>query len=518
MPPKFLAAWILTAGALAAQTVEGRVINSATGSGIPDVAVGLLGSGQVDYRAITDGTGHFRIDAVKDGTYSPFYIAPNFSPDSNAPPFKVAAGAGPVQLEYKMFPRVKISGRVLDASGKPVPDATLMLTHATRGGSMVFTFKAEATGQYRSPEDLQPGEWILSASAPSTLAPPEPPPELHDNRRLAWAKTFYPGVTDAALAIPIVAQAGGELSNLDIKLATVPAHRLRGVVLDPGGKPVPKLSVLLSGHIMERPPSPPEDSSPDDGTFEFATIPEGEYRLSAILNKDGVKLWGAQSVHMRDRDLEQVELRLTSPFSVQGKVIMEVPEGQPAPQMPRVGMEHADASFMDSMPSSSGVFDVSPDAKGDFTFKNVYPGAYTIIPGVAPSPYYLDSIRLGSGDALGSDVQILSGAIPLAVTFKLNGGSVRGTVESCGAGNVVLMPQDPALRRDGFISRTRCAENGRYEIPAVRPGEYYALAVGKDNPIGIVNVPLDQSLINQSVRVTVRPNESTLADLRLIAR
>jgi len=44
----------------------------------------------------------------------------------------------------------------------------------------------------------------------------------------------------------------------------------------------------------------------------------------------------------------------------------------------------------------------------------------------------------------------------------------------------------------------------RFEIPAVRPGEYYGLAYAKgDTPAESLN----QSLINQSIRVTVRPND-----------
>jgi hypothetical protein len=40
-----------------------------------------------------------------------------------------------------------------------------------------------------------------------------------------------------------------------------------------------------------------------------------------------------------------------------------------------------------------------------------------------------------------------------------------------------LIPQDPALRRDGFVRLTSCGQNGRFEITAVRPGEYYGLAI-----------------------------------------
>jgi hypothetical protein len=106
----------------------------------------------------------------------------------------------------------------------------------------------------------------------------------------------------------------------------------------------------------------------------------------------------------------------------------------------------------------------------------------------------------------------------------LNGGTVRGTVETCGGGAVLLVPQDPALRRDGFVRRTGCDKDGRFEIPAVRPGDYYGMVVAADNPAGERRngfpspVELDQNLLNRSARINVRANEATLADLRLIVR
>jgi len=168
-----------------------------------------------------------------------------------------------------------------------------------------------------------------------------------------------------------------------------------------------------------------------------------------------------------------------------------------------------------------------PGAKGDFTIANMYPGAYEILPAFfapPPAPYYLDSIRLGERDALDAGVPIESGALPITIAYKLNGGTVRGTVEACGAGEILLIPQDGALRRDGFIHRTSCDPNGRFEIAAIRPGEYYAFAMAADAPANLrvkLHRPrpeLDQNLINQAVRVSVRSNEATLADLRPITQ
>jgi hypothetical protein len=133
-----LFAWILLAAPVSAQVVEGRVINIATGNGIPDVLVRLLAMGQVDYRATTDQTGRFRMEAVKDGSYTVVYSAANFTdkPGGQQNPLLVTAGAGPVQLQYEMAPVSRISGRVLDGAGDPVPNATVEVTQTLQFGEI----------------------------------------------------------------------------------------------------------------------------------------------------------------------------------------------------------------------------------------------------------------------------------------------------------------------------------------------------------------------------------------------
>jgi hypothetical protein len=521
-----LAAWILAAAALAAQTVEGHVVDSVTGIGIPDVAVEIFRDFAKVYAPTTDIQGRFRLEDVQEGVYTVFYKAPNYQPArEGGSQFKVVKGAGPVHLEAAMIQTGKVSGRVLDGAGKPVPKAIIQLDHEIDNGGFRQIFDANEKGEYSAA--VLPGTLTLAATAPSSWTPPEPPPDspgvTPDAQRLGWALTYYPSVANAELAAKIDVPAGGEVSKLDIKLAAVPVHRIRGVVLDLRGDPVSKLSVTLGTGVMLGAQSLHQDTKPDDGTFEFAAAADGDWNLSAAVIKDGVKLWAHQKVQIKGGDLENIQLRLSPPFSIQGKIVMEVPEGMPVPKPPSVMVEYSDMSAaVPDRINVGGLF--NPDGKGDFTVTNLYPGSYVIQPGfLSPTtgPYYLDSIRLGERDALES-VQIESGALPITVTYKLNGGTVRGSVESCGAGEVLLIPQDPALRRNGFIHQTSCAQNGRFEIPAVRPGEYYGFALAVDAPAGVrrklhgFHPELDQNLINQSVRITVRSNEATLADLRPI--
>ena len=145
-----LAAWILAAAARADQAVEVRVVNASTGAGIPDIALHFLQSGQNLYSGATDANGRFRIEAAKEGSYTVRYEAGEFWPVHDPPTatFQVAGGADPVRLEIEMYQSGKISGRVLDAAGKPVPNASLGLLEIRPAGGMGLGFKADEKGVY----------------------------------------------------------------------------------------------------------------------------------------------------------------------------------------------------------------------------------------------------------------------------------------------------------------------------------------------------------------------------------
>jgi hypothetical protein len=532
-----LIASMLAAVAFAAQTVDGHIVNSVTGIDIPGVAVNLVQAGKAAYSATTDSQGHFRIEAVETGTYTANYTArgfwpiPNFLVDEDFErecgrcflvergdqPFQVTAGRDPVRLEVKMPPIGKVSGRVLDYLEEPIPNASLQLhwgeSWLCKMPSCIGISRQTKTnekGEYSVTDLDVTGTWLLSAIAPSSWKPPE----SRDDQRLDWAQTFYPGVTDPQLAVKVMVRIGGEISNLDIKLAAVPVHRIRGVVLDVSGNPVPKATVTLRKGIglpaLIR-------TTRGDGTFEFEAAAEGEWRISTNVDQGSPKLWAAQWVQLKAHDLEYLELRPAAPFAIQGKIVMEVPEGVLAPKPPSVMLAfNAGAAGLADKPAGTFLTGI-PDAKGDFQIQNVYPGPYQILPGLSPPQYYLDSIRIGGRDALESGVEILPGAQPLTVAYKLGGGTVRGTVEKCAAGTVRLLPHDKAMWRQGFVLFAPCDSNDRYAITAVRPGEYYALAIAGDSPTPwYATMWDDDGLVNNASTVTVRAGENSSADLRAI--
>jgi uncharacterized GH25 family protein len=517
------------------QTVDGHVVNSVTGVDIPGVAVNLLRAGATAYSATTDSQGHFRIESVKAGAYMANYSAhgffpiPNFSTDGlfelvdcgrcflterGDQPFQVVGGEDPVRLEVKMAPLGRISGKVLDDVGDPVPDADIQLFWGENWlckmpYCMGFSrqSKTNEKGEYSITGLDVPGAWLLSAIAPSSRRPAE----SRGDQRLGWAQTFYPGVTDPQLAVKVMVRFGADISNVDIKLAAVPVHRIRGVVLDSSGNPVPKAGVTLGRGIG----SSLVQNTRGDGTFEFDAVTEGEWRISAKAAQGSHQLWLAQWVRLKGHDVEKIELRPATPFAIRGKVEMDVVLGALAPKPPGVLLAfNAGAAGLEAnneAPSRAA----APDAKGDFEVQNLYPGTYQIVPGPAPPQYYLDSIRIGDRDALESGVEMIPGAQPLTVAYKFGGGTVRGTVERCAGGTVRLLPQDKAMWRQGFAFFAACDSNDRYEIHAVRPGQYYALAIAGDSSTPWYGAMWeDDGLLRNASTITVRAGESSMADLR----
>jgi hypothetical protein len=154
-----------------------------------------------------------------------------------------------------------------------------------------------------------------------------------------------------------------------------------------------------------------------------------------------------------------------------------------------------------------------PSDNGDMEGAGVYPGTYEIRPiSESPAPYYLDSVRVGEQDALGY-VAIPSGSQDFTITYKLGGGTVRGSAEACGTGHPTLIPQDAALRRAGFIRVTDCDANGRFEFSAVRPGEYFAL-IAEGSPASFVSLSRDENVLRRAAGLRVRESETVIVEIQ----
>ena len=487
----------LLASSASAQTIEGAVTSALGGAPLTGVTVTLQSGGKTHASVTTDAQGAFRVADIPAGAYRVRFEKKGFEPLDQ----RAIITAAPLRLSAALTPLAKVTGRVVDAAGTPVAGALVQLI----GGRVGFEETTHRNGAFTF-ESVTAGAYRLWAQAPKSL---ERPPEKNGSRMI-WAPTFYPGATEPAAAAVLTVTAGANLFEQEVRLQAVPVHRIRGVLMDVSGAPVKSVPVTLGsnqGLSFKAEDRESRATTAADGSFEFPDVNDGIWRLSANLESPAGTLRAFTAQTMAGHDLDRVELRLTAPFSIKGVLVSTKPVRSLVMLAPEGG--------------GSVFYQGHPDDSGAFTIEGVYPGRYTIRPISPGAPDYLASIRLGDREVPpGQLLDIVSGALPLTVTYKSDGGTLRGTVEDCASGTVVVYPRDRDLQLAEFRRTAQCDARGRYEIVAIRPGEYYAFAF--DRAPGLEEMffgfELDQSLINSAVRVTVRPNESTSADLKLTQR
>jgi hypothetical protein len=460
----------LLAAAARAQSIDGRLTDSVSHAPIPDVIVTILGPAR--YNGTTDETGVFHIGPVQPGKYVWNIVKAGYVlPPERRKAFQIDTDT---RLSVEMDPLPTIEGRVRYPDGRPAPRAPVWLAPAQPMSGAVRASAADPGGRF-SFDDVKPGSYLLRAAA----APGDPKAEGE-----LWAATWFPSVLEHAGAETI--RVGAVVtSTYDIRLRSVPARRIRGVVRDEVGRPAAGVTVTLGS----RDPGEQQTAhTGEDGAFDFTTR-DGEWHLSATLD---IRKAAAQ-VAVSRHDVENVQLRLVAPFALQ------------------VITEGADPRF-----ASLPLFLAPVDAPGTMSTdaKSVYPGTYIIRPMSMMPGRYLESVKLGDADALGKPVTIWDASLPLRIKYSAGAARMSGVVEDGAGATVVVLSVDEA---QAYLGVTTAASNGRFDVPNLRPADYYVLAFATNEPRGF-NRELLRPLFPSATKVHLEKGDSlTLLYVKLLS-
>ncbi len=498
---KVLGAFLLLVPALLGQVIEGTVVDSVTGAPIGGASVQIENTGKTPYQTTADAQGAFHIEGVVDGAYTAIAFKNGFQTvrdEAALRPFRVVAGLDPVQLKISLIPWGRISGRVFDGEDNKVGGADVSLMQGNGSGQ---TSPADANGGFTF--DIAPGSYFLSAQAPPKFASPAAIGDQH----YAWAKTWFPGVSDAKAAQKILIRPGVDLVGQDFKLLAVNAYTIRGQIRDSNGEPVAKLTVKLARAAEYRSPLDRTTVSGKDGGFEFADVYDGDWRLSAERSGDVVQR-GSVAATVTGRDAEGVELQLSAPFQVPVEFLLETEDSTTKIQG-SVVLE----------PDGGGAAPASNRGKdGNYKVDGLYPGRYLIkaLP-LAGRGYYLASVKLGDRDVLGQIVELRSDSPPLRIVYRSDGGAIRGTVDGCGNASIVVVPQDPMFQRGdaAAVHVSRCSANGDFAISNLRAGRYYAFAFDQWDMNAANFLSGLQALTNKAVSVEVTAGQTANVELKV---
>src|SRR6185437_1921317 len=366
------------------QRVEGQVIDATTGEGIRYAQVTLVAEGARARGSITTEDGRFAAN-LPPGTYevavgSPGYFDEPADPQGlfDAPPLVVTGGGNPLNVVRRLTRFSHVSGKVVDAHGRPVASAVVL---ASQSGVDVIRMTTGSDGRFDLFEGLFPGSYTLAVFPPHNLPPPEPEP---GEVPMAWGATYYPREANADTASKLVLKPGAEIFGLEIKLRATPAHEVRGVLLDPRGAPAAKTRVKLgrfSGPALhwaveESAPSPDfETVTGGDGSFVFSRVAEGEWEVSAEIGEGETATHAAEWIDVGRRELAPLKLWLREPVVVSGTVDFQgaaKPARVPVIRLlRRVSREQRFGPPLFVNPSY-----VQTPKAADFRFTHVTPGRY----------------------------------------------------------------------------------------------------------------------------------------------
>jgi hypothetical protein len=510
-------------------TVEGVVVNKVTGSGIGGVTLWFWSSGTNSYKAVTDDAGTFHLSGLTAGDYSSSvqksgYTLPGSSDldplQEDSPKRHIAPSAEPVRYRFELIPPASLHGRVIDADGNPAR-ATVELSpqqHLDTGTDGSYAF-----------ENLVPGSYMLLARP--KLAEHA---SVKDEIRTEVVPTYYPSAVDRSLAETITVRAGAELDGYEIRLQSAEVHRVRGIVLDPDGKPAAKAKVQLNAKVpsytgltingsagkgltfsfRKGPAGGQANEQPvttaEDGVFEFPSVRMGEWTAQAtsdwirdeVQNRNFLRFGGA-AFRVEHQDPEELKIQFVTPVSLSLPVSVVMSDGS----LPAPGVS-VSVTVMSDTASAMMRAPIGPDGVLRFG-EMMLPGTSRIQADVEAGNYYVDSLLMGSTDITGQSVELTPASPPLKIVLK-PGGTVRGTLEEGDTATVVLYP--PNFTGTGYSIQ---GAGKAFELTGIPPGEYAVIALDKFDPPTITDPLRLSGLMSRASSVRVEAGSTASVQLKM---
>ena len=348
------------------EPVAGASVEPSVKTVAPDGSTHIRGDG----RTTTDPEGRFVLSRVSPGTVDLLASAPGYR--SRSLPVQVPEEGEIEPAEIVLGPGTSLEGRVLDNQGLPVHQAQIRI-QTRRGDEVSFGSGAlsDEEGRYEI-VDLEPGPVEVQAYL------------FLQGRSTRAAVEIQPGRNRLDLKFP----AGAEIS---------------GRVVDNRGEPLAGASLSLERSRQDQAEwstGPLHAISSADGSFVFADVTDGEYRLAARRRGFGLATHPGE-IRVDGAPVTGLELRLSPGAVIRGRILGFRPD-----ELRSVSV-HA-FSEGNGRPLMAIV---SPEAA--YRIDDVAPGEWHVIANVAPSL----TVRGTAEVAEGADEVVLDLEVPTGFTL-----------------------------------------------------------------------------------------------------
>ncbi len=211
--------------------------------GIAGITVTVKHPGGRRQEIVTDSEGRYELTGLKPGEYEVSAALPDYYYKNEYSTHKIRVyDRGCAEASFAAIPDGRITGQVLDAEGKPVRKAKVVLISPKAEGYLTMGDEVASDYIHNDPqgrfefEQVPPGEYHLGLNV--TFSPDADEPYL---------PTYYPGVTERSLATVIKVGLGQKLKDYVLRLPPRLVERaVQGFVLWPDGTPAAGAEVYLA--------------------------------------------------------------------------------------------------------------------------------------------------------------------------------------------------------------------------------------------------------------------------------
>ncbi len=505
--------------------ITGRVVNEDNQplTGIAVYARGVGANNQARSNSVTDESGRFTFRDLDAGAYTVTAYAPGYVPartDESAATETLYRRPGD-NFTLHMTKGGIITGRVMNAVGDPVIRIAVrpIRLQDETGRPVAPTF---LYGQERRTDDrgiyriygLQPGTYIILAGASRQSFSSSP--DAFGGR----APTYHPSATsDTAGEVRVAV--GGETTGVDIIFRNEPGRRVSGTITGA------TQSAGNSGGInitLTNPANGIAEAAtfirPNERGFSFDGIPDGEYDLTARRSGSATETDAAsppRRIVVRGADITGIELALQPLASLSGQLRIEplatalradelcrdAAEARAMPQEAVIIARRNEPATNNREPRSTAFGDsTAPNSRGEFTLRNLEPGAYRFEIRPPGEHLYVSNITSSAPMKAGvaakqnlpaNEFTVATAAsVPnIAITLATGAARVQGRITPASKDaalpsrlRVYLIPAATEHAEHGWRYRTTLAgADGRWTLANIAPGAYRILALPADDEL-----------------------------------